>query len=626
MTEQQVFDSITVDQPLRIAALAKQIPVAESLVLGPNGRLVRDASPLEMNAYCRRAVSKGVEIARASGGRCVVFTLGPPPAEDVLREAIAWGADEGVQLCDPAFAGSDTLATARALAAALRLEGPFDLVLVGRNTIDGDTGQVGPELAQLLDLPFAAGVRHLSLDGRSVRAQLEEDDGWATVELQLPAVLSCAERLCEPTKVPPEGRAAVASDRLRRLSAGDLGPGPWGDAGSPTKVGAVRTFSHDRSPVVLSGSPAEQVHEALEILERSGALATIGGPSDLEGGPSVAAPAATPAQTGGQPPFQGTPVTGVPGGAWCVLVERGRLEAARELLSAARHLWGEAGGRVVAFGEAIGDELGMVGADEVVEIEGALAAEDVARALTEWCGDEQVSVILAPSTSFGREVAGRVAAALDAGLIGDAMGVDLVDGVLVAPKPAFSGVMIADITCTSQVQLVSVRPGVLPVLPIDGHYPAARIRRVVEPADRVRTLSEGRDDDLEVLARADAVIGVGSGVSPDEYHLLDPLAKVLGAEVAATRKVTDRGWMPRSRQIGITGRSVAPRLYVAIGLSGKFNHVVGVRSAGTILAVNPDLEAPIFGHADVGIVGDWHHVIPLLAAHLEERRMLMARP
>ena len=129
------------------------------MTLGDDGRLVREGIELEMNAYCRRAVSKGVEWARESGGSCTVFTLGPPSAEDVLREAIAWGADRGVHLCDPAFGGSDTLATARALAAALRREGGFDLVLVGRNSLDGDTGQVGPEVAQLAGLPFAAGVR-----------------------------------------------------------------------------------------------------------------------------------------------------------------------------------------------------------------------------------------------------------------------------------------------------------------------------------------------------------------------------------------------------------------------------------------------------------------------------------
>jgi electron transfer flavoprotein alpha subunit len=105
-------------------------------------------------------------------------------------------------------------------------------------------------------------------------------------------------------------------------------------------------------------------------------------------------------------------------------------------------------------------------------------------------------------------------------------------------------------------------------------------------------------------------------VAPDDYGELTALAAVLGAELAATRKVTDKGWAPRARQVGITGRSLAPRLYVAVGLSGKFNHMVGVRAAGTILAVNADREAPVFEHCDVGIVGDWHQVVPLLHAAL----------
>ena len=146
---------------MRVAVLVKQVPRVEDMELSPDGRLKRDGVELEMNAYCRRAVSKGVEIARDHGGTCTVFTLGPPAAEDVLREAVAWGADEGVLVSDPACAGSDTLATATALAAALRRQGPFDLVLAGRNSIDADTGQVGPEVAELLDLPFAGGVRSL---------------------------------------------------------------------------------------------------------------------------------------------------------------------------------------------------------------------------------------------------------------------------------------------------------------------------------------------------------------------------------------------------------------------------------------------------------------------------------
>jgi electron transfer flavoprotein alpha subunit len=136
---------------------------------------------------------------------------------------------------------------------------------------------------------------------------------------------------------------------------------------------------------------------------------------------------------------------------------------------------------------------------------------------------------------------------------------------------------------------------------------------------RVRVLSRRRDDDVEVLARSDVVIGVGTGVRPDEYSVLSPLAAMLGAELAATRKVTDKGWAPRARQVGITGRSIGPRLYVALGLSGKFNHMVGVRAAGTVLAVNADPEAPVFSHADVGLVADWRDVVPLLERALRRR-------
>src|SRR5579872_1255534 len=123
------------------------------MALGPDGRLVREGLELEMNPYCRRAVTAGVALA-AGGGRCTVLTLGPPSAEDCLREAIAWGADDGVLVTDPAFAGSDTLATARALAAGVRALGDVDAIVCGRNSVDADTAQVPAELAELLDLPL----------------------------------------------------------------------------------------------------------------------------------------------------------------------------------------------------------------------------------------------------------------------------------------------------------------------------------------------------------------------------------------------------------------------------------------------------------------------------------------
>lgn len=606
-------------RPLRIAALVKQVPVAESLTLGPDGRLERQGMALEMNAYCRRAVSKGVELARATGGTCAVLTLGPPSADDVLREAIAWGADRGLHLCDPAFAGSDTLLTARALAAALERSGPYDLVLVGRNSIDGDTGQVGPELAELTGLAFASGVRHLDLAGEEMTLQLEHDDGTEEAVVCLPAVLSVAERLCDPCKVPPEGREAVPPDLVERLAADDLGPGPWGLEGSPTRVGAVRTFEHHRARRRLEGTLEEQVAEALVLLSTRGAL----GPGEPEDVPEVLR---SPHRDGAGSAGAGRAPSAPARSVW-VLLEEGRPQVGAELLGAARSLAGDLGAEVVAFSSAPSVVSAATGrrervvvprhvADQLVLLRGAEAAEDVAGSLAARAQEVRPYAVLAPSTAFGREVAARVAAALGAGLVGDAIGLGLEGGELVAAKPAFSGALVADITCRSAVRLVTVRPGVLPVSvdALPGHGDGREAELVefeVTPRRRVVSRSSTRDDDVEVLARADVVIGVGTGVPPDEYPLLSPLAALLGAELAATRKVTDKGWAPRSRQVGITGRSIAPRLYVAVGLSGKFNHMVGVRGAGTVLAVNADPGAPVFDHADVGIVGDWHEVLPL---------------
>lgn len=596
---------------MRIGVVVKQVPSVEAAALGDDGRLIRHGVPLEINAYCRRAISKGVELARQSGGTCTVFTLGPPSAEDALREAVAWGADEGVLISDPAFAGSDTLATARALAAAIDKLGPFDLVLAGRNSVDADTGQVGPELAELLGLPFLAGAKALSLMSASVVARLELDDGWADAEVDLPAVMSCAERLCPPAKVDPPGRAAVDPSRLRRLTADDLGAGPWGEAGSPTRVGGIRAVAVSRRRAVLAGPLPEQAAQAVAILRDTGALDDSVGRRHEE--------------------------QGVVGDGWrrgekvvAVLLEPGRPRTARQLLGTAAHLAQAINGRVAAVaaetamagaGPATltGVELGSWGADELVTISGSAVEQDVAGAVASWAEQGPPWAVLAPGTLWGREVAARLAARLGAGLTGDAVELAVADGRLVAWKPAFGGQLVAAITSRSPVQLATVRPGVLPT-------PRPRSRRLVlpvtelvaQPAGRVRLLGSGRDDDVDNLAAAEVVVGVGAGVDPSEYGRLQPLLDVLGAELAATRKVTDQGWQPRSRQVGLTGRSLAPRLYVAIGLSGKFNHLVGVRGAGTILAVNRDPGARVFEAADVGIVGAWQEVVPLLVARITQ--------
>ncbi len=586
--------------PLRIAALVKQVPKFEQMQLGADGRLKRDGIELSLNPYCQRAVSKGVELAQKTGGSCTVISLGPPAAEDVIRWGVACGADDGILISDPAFAGSDTLATARALAAAVEKEGPFDLILVGKNSVDADTGQVGPELAELLDYPFASAVRTLDLDDEVIRIGCEHDDAWAEAEITLPAILATAERLCSPAKAEPEDREAVEAEKISVLTAADLGEGPWGQAGSPTWVGETKMLDVDRANQILEGPLAEQIAQALAMMQDRDALVSTSQAAVGSVAPAVANPSES----------------------IVVLLEPGREGSAQELLGTASQLASQVAARVTAIQPAApttiaAETLSTWGADHIVNLQNDVVAEDVAKFVASWCPEPGPWSILAPSTSWGREVASRFAARLNAGLTGDAIELEVDDGKLVSWKPAFGGRLVAAIRASSPTQMVTVRPGVLPRLtPRAASTPSVETH-TVEATSRFRILEHQQNDQLDALALATRVVGIGQGIAPEDYDKLDPLLQVLQAELATTRKVTDKGWLPHSRQVGITGRSISPNLYIALAVGGKFNHSCGIQASGTVLAVNSDPKAPIFNYADIGIVADWSECVPLLVEAFE---------
>ena len=598
---------------MRIAVLVKQIPAPVEFRLH-EGRLVRDGVPLEVNAYCRRANAKAVELA-GSDGEVVVFTMGPPAAADALREMIACGAHRGVHLCDPAFAGSDTLATAVALAAAIRREGPFDLVLAGLNSLDSDTGQVPVEVAELLGLPFAAGIRDLDVDGGTFTARLETDDGYCTVTGDLPAALSTAERLCAPSKAPPEVYAEVPDDRIVRLSAADLDvpAEQLGAPGSPTSVGPIRVLTATRRAL-----RAASVAEAVDMLEEFGAFCDVDEAADAGDDESPGSAVLLEAGADGAHAAVGER------SVWCFFTEPG---VGAELLGEAAELAAWISGTVTAVttgaNGASSAEMGSAGADRVLVIESASEPSEQADALAAAAAERLPWALLVEGTRSGRVVASIVAARCGWGLTGDAVGLEVSpDGRLVAWKPAFGGRLQVPILSRSPVQMATVRPGVLALRPphLDAPEPEAELLPAPAPA-RIRTVAVERDDDdTGELRRARTVVAVGVGVEPDGYPVIDELRAALGdAALGATRRVTDQGWVPRGRQIGVTGHAVAPRLLVAVGSSGRFNHTVGIRNAGVILAVNSNPDAEIFEQVDVGLVGEWQTVVPELTAELNKR-------
>jgi electron transfer flavoprotein alpha subunit len=364
-------------------------------------------------------------------------------------------------------------------------------------------------------------------------------------------------------------------------------------------VGRTRVLDVDRSGERLDGVGPGQVDRVVEVLRARGAFdMQVEGPVDE---------VARPVGDGG-------------GGDVVVLGEPGRHRVNSELLGAGAGLAAAIGGRCVMSIDVVDDweALSGQGVDRVLRHAGTTGAEDVARMLEGRLTREPPWAVLAPGTAWGREVAARLATRMGAGLTGDAIGLEVRDGRLVAFKPAFGGRMVAQITCTSAVQMATVRPGILPALRPRPNGPFAVEHLEAVPGSRTRIIERHRDDDRDQLANADVVIGVGVGVDPTDLPEIEAHAAAIGAELCATRRVTDAGWMPRARQVGITGHSIAPRLYLAIGTSGKFNHTVGIRSAGTVVGINPDPDCELWSACDIGMVGDWRAAFDLLIPRLAD--------
>ena len=224
---------------------------------------------------------------------------------------------------------------------------------------------------------------------------------------------------------------------------------------------------------------------------------------------------------------------------------------------------------------------------------------------------------LFPATILGRDLLATVAGALGAGLAADATAIDVDGGAVHITRPVFAGKAIQVVRATRSPFCIGLRPNAFPAgadgepgrveshaLPAAGDSPAARIEEVKAP--------ETRDVDL---TEAETIVSGGRGLKgPEHFHLIEELAAALGGVVGASRAVVDAGWRPHSEQVGQTGKTVSPRLYVACAISGAIQHLAGMSSSKCIVAINKDADAPIFKVADYGIVGDVFEVLPALTA------------
>lgn len=618
--------------PLKSIVCIKQVPLLSALRFDPETRrLVREGVPLEMNELDVYALTEAIRQRTLHGGEVIALTMGPPQAHSALAIALAMGADRAIHLNDRAFGGADTLATARTLAAAIRREG-CDLIFCGRHSIDAETSQVGPEIAEMLDVPQASAIQHIELrhehDRWFAEVTRETDEGSESLRVTLPALITAAEKLNEGIW-PDEEMIQQAGEWHERYEVLDIttlaiDPHLSGQPGSPTWVASVEPDQHTRAGHIISETDLARAADLLLANLRDQGWLT-----------STAADQAFPhARSVRIEKRQGEPLPGK--AVWVVaeLAPGGLRRVTLELLGKGQELAAQLQGELAAV------LIGAPGVEQHAPVLTAYGAEKVylaahqnlaryttesyATVLARAIQSHQPAVVLMGSTANGRDLAPRVAARLELGLTGDCIDLDINERQqLVQFKPAFGNQIISAILSRTSPAMATLRPGMLqaaepengrPVklepLPVDGlpSHPRSEILS-----------QQNRETGVEMLETAQVVLGVGMGMGePEHYAQVHKLAELLHAAIGATRNVTEQGWLPKQMQIGLTGRAVAPRLYLALGIRGAAEHVAGIRKAGYVVAINKNKRAAIFRHSDVGVVGDVHALLPLLIERLEQ--------
>jgi electron transfer flavoprotein alpha subunit len=624
-------------RPLHCIVLVKQVPdvsnIPEDAWDREKGTLRRAMLDCILNPLDLQALTFAHQISgTAPAGQTIYLTMGPPQARDTLVDCVSRAPGEAVLLTDRAFAGADTVATAYSLACAIRrieremLGGSRDYVIVaGMQSVDGDTAQVPPQIAEELGIEHIAYAEGLALEPE-LRIRRIGPQGVEIVQpLRLP-VLVTVTACTEPLYRSFHQERAARSTEIHEWSAASVGadPGRTGLQGSRTQVYRIFSPSEESSKTCQLVHDPGQLLEAIESRYRAG------------GGKERAAEAEAYALAGKTPSYAGE---------FWVLVER-EGDAIRsvslELLGKARQLasgLGVAVGAVLPCADAaqLPAELIAAGADKVYAIEHPLLGRFLPipykQAIAALVRRERPQVMLFGATPLGRELAPRVAYACDCGLTADCTKLEIGDyskgdlslvGILKQTRPALGGNIMATIlTRESPTQMATVRPGVFRSPPLDRarRGDVVRVRpKLAEKEMGVRSVVLEEHERKASIRDAEVIVAGGHGLrtKADFDRYLQPLAQGLGrllgadARVGASRMAVEDGFTTHDHQVGQTGQTVAPRLYLAIGISGAVQHISGMAGSDIIVAINKDPRARIFNYADLGMVGEIDVILPEL--------------
>jgi len=633
---------------LTIISLIKQVPLPSEMRMGEDGLMDRTKAKSIINIDCQFGLEAGLQLRKQHpDARLIVCSMGPKSFEASLRTAISMGYDEAYLLSDRKLAGSDTYATGLAISTMLKHLGftkdskdPF-IILAGRQTSDGDTAHVPSQVAENIGIPQATFVESVKPDGaRNVIAKRIIEGGYQLLKVPIPCLISLT-----PTGIPPRKPSlsgAIKAHTLNIVTFGidDIGLGTEkiGINGSPTIVAKVVNIVSERPPIKMSKghNEAALVDSLISNLK--------------EGGNVLQIKEKTVAKEVEHPDF---PEKDFRDGArgiitWAEITNGKISRPSIELLTPARNLANQLGNDTKVLTVVIGKNVQTFaqiliehGSDEVILVEDDRLEEYLVLPFSSIFAQvikvRKPEIALFAATTSGRELAPRIGMKTDSGVTADCTGLSIGEyidkkekliykPILESRRPTYGESKLATILGFVCPQISTARAGTFEVPKrvegrqgiVSSFSPILNDKDfVVEILKTVR--GEGG---LQNLFDADIIISGGRGTTSDNLGLIKKLAEALknqgvNAEWAATRPVVDEGVAEYARQIGQTGKTIRPKVYIAVGISGAIQHLAGMKESEKIIAIDHNPKAHIFHNADFGIVGEYTDIIPELTERVK---------
>jgi electron transfer flavoprotein alpha subunit len=628
---------------LTIISLIKQVPVPGEMRMGEDGLMDRTKAKSIINIDCQFGLEAGLQLKKQyPDARLIVCSMGPKSFETALRTAISMGYDEAYLLSDRKLGGSDTYATGLAISTMLKHLGftkdskdPF-IILAGRQTSDGDTAHVPSQVAENIGIPQATFVESIKTEGTgNVIARRIIEGGYQLLKLPFPCVISLT-----PTGIPPRKPSLSGAMKARKLEIttfgiADIGLGTEkiGINGSPTIVAKVINIESERPPVTMS-----EGHDEASLVD-----SLI---SNLKKGGNVLEKKETAVKKETERPD--FPLKDFRNGAHGIItwaeITNGRISRpSLELLTPARNLARQLGNDTKVMTLVIGKNVRPFattliehGSDEVILVENDKLEEYLvlpfSSIFAQVIKERKPEIALFAATTSGRELAPRIGMKTDSGVTADCTGleigeyIDKKEKVIYTPilesrRPTYGESKLATILGFVCPQISTARAGTFEVPKrvegregiISSFTPALNDKDFV--VEILKT--ERGEGGLQNLFDADIIVSGGRGTTADNLALIKALAEALrnqgiNAEWASSRPVVDEGIVEYARQVGQTGKTIRPKIYIAIGISGAIQHIAGMKESEKIIAIDHNPKAHIFNFADFGIVGEYTDIVPEL--------------